>query len=88
MSQRSLSSIANEINELWAKKLPSHYFGAVPYLRAMRELDTLRDSYGADSARSIVAYFLSNAAGWRGEDARRIKKELNDMLRSNRHETK
>lgn len=84
MSQRSLSTIANEINKLWTKP----YFGAVPYIRAMRELDTLRDSYGADSARSIVAYFLSNAVGWRGEDARRIKKELNGMLRSDRHNTR
>jgi hypothetical protein len=29
-----------------------------------------------DSAESIVAYFLSNAATWRGADARRIKAEL------------
>ena len=84
MTQRSLSVIAADITRAWTNV--SLY--AKPYLRAMRELDTLRDSYGADSARSIVAYFLSNAAGWRGEDARRIKKELNDMLRSNRHETK
>ena len=77
MTQRSLSIIAVDITRTWTN-VSLH---AKPYLRAMRELDTLQDSYGADSARSIVAYFLSNAAGWRGEDARRIKKELNDMLR-------
>ena len=26
-----------------------------------------------------LLYFLSNAQGWRGEDARRVKKELNAM---------
>lgn len=77
MAQRSLSTIAVDITRTWTN-VSLH---AKPYLRAMRELDTLQDSYGADSARNIVAYFLSNAAGWRGEDARRIKKELNDMLR-------
>jgi hypothetical protein len=35
-----------------------------------------------DSGRSIVAYFLSNASTWRGETAKRIKLELNKMLKS------
>jgi hypothetical protein len=56
-------------------------YAALPYLRAMRELSTVNDSYGSDSAESVVLYFLSNAATWRGETARRIKAELKEMVK-------
>ena len=56
-------------------------FGAKPYLNAMATLDKISDSYGSDSGRSIVAYFLSNASTWRGDVARETKKTLNTMLR-------
>lgn len=73
---RSISAIAEEIKAEW----PKVYFGAVPYLAAMRDLDGINDSYGADDARSIVIYFLSNATTWRGEAAKRIKAELKQMV--------
>jgi hypothetical protein len=73
---RPIYKIALEISQLWQKP----YFGAVPYLQAMRMLSTITDKYGEDSASSIVNYFLANAQTWRGEDARRIKAELNAML--------
>jgi hypothetical protein len=73
---RPLFEIAREIRRVWAKP----YFGAVPYLEAMSELNRITDNYYEDSAASIVRYFLSNAATWRGEDARRIKTELRSML--------
>lgn len=69
---RSLSTIAQEIRADWKKV----YFGAVPYLDAMDSLDSIEDPFGCDSGRSIVLYFLANANTWRGETARRIKKEL------------
>jgi hypothetical protein len=37
--------------------------------------------YGQDSALSIIAYFLSNATTWRGDDARRLKAELREILK-------
>jgi hypothetical protein len=74
---RPLSEVAREIRRDWR---PVN-FAAVPYLDAMGSLDTIRDPYGADSGTSVVAYFLSNAATWRGETARRIKKELNALLK-------
>jgi hypothetical protein len=55
-------------------------FGAVPYLDAMTTLGSIHDDYGCDSAESIVRYFLSNATGWRGETAKRIKAELKALL--------
>lgn len=75
---RSLSVIAREIRSLWGEKM---YFGAKPYVSAMLSLDKVTDSYGLDSGDMIVRYFLSNASTWRGEDARRIKAELNSMLK-------
>ena len=72
---RKLSTIALEIRQTWKKV----YFGAVPYLDAMGELESIEDSYYADSAKSVVIYFLSNATTWHGEDARRIKKELKSL---------
>lgn len=78
MEKRSLSTIAREIKSDWGSKVN---FGAKPYLDAMYGLDSVNDSYGMDSGRSIVAYFLANAGTWRGETAKRIKKELNSMLK-------
>lgn len=73
---RPLHVIAREIYQTWEK--PN--FAAVPYLKAMRELTSMSDKYYEDSAQSVVAYFLSNATTWRGEDAKRIKAELKAML--------
>lgn len=74
--KRPLSHIAQEILRTWTK--PSAH--ALPYIRAMHKCTTLDDHYGADSAESVVRYFLSNAATWRGADARRIKAELHTLL--------
>lgn len=76
MSHRPIEVIAREISRDW--KNPAYY--AVPYLEAMHELYSINDRYYSDDARSIVLYFLSNAAGWRGDTARRIKAELKAML--------
>lgn len=72
---RPLSEIAVDIRHDWKPV----YFGAVPYLAAMAQLDQITDDYGCDSALSIVRYFLSNARTWRGEAARRIKAELKSI---------
>ena len=77
IESRSLSSIAMEIKKDWKKP----YFGAVPYLQAMMCLNSINDNYGFDTAKSIVLYFLANAGTWRGDVARRIKKELNAMAK-------
>ena len=74
---RPLHVIAMEIKKDWQKM----YFGAVPYYEAMRSLSSINDMYGCDSAKSIILYFLSNASGWRGETAKRIKEELKKMCK-------
>ena len=77
---RTIHEIANEIRLDWARP----YFGAVPYLEAMHSLKSIDDKYGRDDASSVVAYFLANASTWRGETARRIKAELNALLKQKR----
>ena len=72
---RTLKEIANEIAADWKKP----HFGAVPYLDAMKTLDSINDNYFFDSGKSIVLYFLANAGTWKGETARRIKKELKKL---------
>lgn len=74
---RTISEIAKEINQVWAK--PN--YAAVPYLEAMLQIHGGPDTmYYAESGRSIVSYFLCNAGTFRGEDAKRIKAELKKMV--------
>ena len=74
---RTIWAIADEVNQDWKKP----YFGAVPYLDAMRSLSTIREKYFDDSAESVVMYFLANASTWRGDVAKRVKLELKQMLK-------
>lgn len=81
-SAMSISQLASIIRTDWRKQPGKGiYFGAVPYLDAMHTMDKITDNYGADSGRSIVAYFLGNASTWKGEVAKAIKKELNKRLK-------
>ena len=80
-THRPLYEIAIEIRKDWrsqGKQFPT----AAPYREAMADLTHISDMYGADSAKSIVLYFLSNAATWRGDTAKRIKQELKDIVKS------
>ena len=72
LKKKSLWEIARVIRQDW-KKIN---FAAEPYLDAMSGLDKITDTYGFDTAKSIVLYFLSNAGAWRGEVARAVKVEL------------
>lgn len=74
---RPLYEIAKEIRQDWKNLSPC----AKPYLEAMASLDKITDNYIAESGRSVVSYFLSNASTWRGEVAKRIKTELKAMVK-------
>jgi hypothetical protein len=60
------------------KQIP---IAAAPYLRAMRQLTTLDEMYGYDSAERIVLGFLSNAQHMRGDAIKAVKDELNRRLK-------
>jgi hypothetical protein len=74
---RLIRTIANDICSDW-KKLP---YNAKVYIEAMYSLNDINDSYGYDSARSIINYFLANAGTWKGEKAKAIKLELKQLLK-------
>jgi uncharacterized protein (DUF2267 family) len=57
------------------------YVYAKPYVQAMRSLNTISDTYVADSAESVVLYALSNLTYWRGDIARQVKAELKQHLK-------
>lgn len=73
----SIGRIATIIGTDW-KNVSVH---ARPYLEAMAVIESINDKFGLDSGSSIVAYFLSNASGWRGETAKLVKAELNRRLK-------
>jgi hypothetical protein len=75
---RPIYVIASEIRSDWKKVSPY----ALPYLQAMFTLGDIRENFYEDSGKSVVGYFLANAGTWRGEVAKRVKKELNAMLKS------
>lgn len=74
---RPIYEIAAEIRRDWVR--PN--YAAVPYLEAMGSLSSVSDSYYYDDARSVILYFLSNAQGWKGDTARRIKAELKALVK-------
>lgn len=77
---RPLHEIAKEIRKDWPVAWnEEHPAGA--YLIPMSTLNKVTDNYFMDSGKSIVIYFLSNATGWRGETAKRIKAELKEMIK-------
>ena len=76
---RPLSDIAREIHGECSTK--DWYVYAEAYVVPMMSLNSISDNYYDDSAESVVRYALSNLTYWRGDTARRIKAELNGMLK-------
>lgn len=72
----TISSIARDIRKDW----PKVNYAAKPYLDAMLSLSGPDDSYGFDNARSIVLYFLANAASYRGMNAKANKAMLKKIV--------
>lgn len=77
-NKRTFRQIAKDIKSTWLNV----YFGAVPYLEAMLELDTTNPDamYYYDRAEDIALYFLANASTFRGNDAKRLKDELKKLI--------
>lgn len=87
---RSIPMIAAEINthmlETLMKrpgKTPAWVSLARPYVSAMREISGgIESRYYLDSAYEIVLRCMCYLQSWRGNDARRIKAELQSLLDS------
>lgn len=84
---RTFSEVAAEVLNLWKAKygqgLPWSLRCAMPYLEAMLDCNTTDKNvqYYAETVESVVVYFLANITNWRGDDAKRIKAELKEMLK-------
>tara|TARA_R110000822_G_scaffold128195_28_gene263962 strand:- start:1868 stop:2158 length:291 start_codon:yes stop_codon:yes gene_type:complete len=80
-SKMPIYELAAVAQKDWSQSKSGIYFGAVPYLRAMQTMHSVHESYGQDSGKSVVTYFLSNATRWRGPVAKAVKKELNKRIK-------
>jgi len=76
---RSLSEIALEIEGDCGSK--EWFYYAEAYVTPMKSLESINDMYYEDSAVLVVRYALSNLTYWRGDTARRVKAELNTLLK-------
>lgn len=79
---RPLNEIARDIHDECQGK--HWYVYAEAYVTPMMTLESMSDNYYQDSADTIVSYALANLSYWRGDKARAIKKELNDLLKQHR----
>jgi hypothetical protein len=70
-----------ELAEMIAADWKPVNFAAKPYLDAMRSLSDMDSQYGYDNGSTVVLYFLSNAAQWRGDTAKAVKAELKKRLK-------
>lgn len=73
----TVSEIAYAIAKDWQNISPY----AADYLNAMKEITDIEGSYYADSAKSVVMYFLANAGSYRGDNARSYKALLKAMVK-------
>jgi len=76
----TVSEIAHAIAKDWINVNPY----AVDYLNAMKQIRSVNESYYAESAHSVILYFLANAGTYRGENARTYKALLKDLLKENK----
>jgi hypothetical protein len=73
----TVSEIAYAIAKDWQNVSPY----ALDHLNAMKNISDINGQYFADSAKSVVMYFLANASTYRGENARAYKALLKDMVK-------
>lgn len=73
---RPIYEIAREIKSIWRTQGKGIYFGAVPHLDALLTVDKPTDIYITESGKWIAAYFLANAATFKGPEAKLLKAEL------------
>jgi hypothetical protein len=76
VASRRISDVARDIYAAW----PKVNYAAAPYLKAMRDLETMSDMDMHDSAKDIVIRFLANASSFRGPKAKELKAELKTMI--------
>jgi len=77
---RTLDAIARDALACESLKGQTRFY-AEGYLVPLTSLTSINDMYVTETARDIVNRALNELSSWRGEDARRIKLELNAHLK-------
>ena len=77
LAKMKVCDIARVIQQDWVNV----WFGAVPYLREMHGMITVKDPVFNDDGRSVINYFIGNAKCWRGDVAKLVKDELRRRLK-------
>jgi hypothetical protein len=76
-TQRTLQEVAGEIETDW---LVINNQAARQALNYMKTMSAIEAPFAADpNGYAVVGSFLTHAIGWKGEVARRVKKELRMM---------
>lgn len=78
--KRPLHEIARDIRKAW----PRPYFGATPYLEALREIASTDEMFYHETGASVVRGFLANAQTFRGPMAKTLKDELKEHLKDSK----
>lgn len=73
---RLISHIARDIRIDWKNVK----YSAKPYLDALTQVHDVNDQFGYDDARSLIRYFLANASTYKGENAKKYKLELKQLI--------
>lgn len=74
---RTLGEVSLEILSDW--KVINNG-GAREALKCMKKMGMVTERFGADpNGYSVIGTFLAHSVGWRGDVARRVKKELREM---------
>jgi len=76
-----LSRIISRDLQSQGKEVP---YNLVPYLDALRQMDSADDVYGVESGKSIIAYALSNMTSYKGPTARAVKAELKSRMKASK----
>ena len=76
-----LSRIISRDLQSQGKEVP---YNLVPYLDALRQMDSADDVYGVESGKSIIAYALSNMASYKGPTAKAVKAELKRRMKESK----
>ena len=82
IAEGDLSDIASVIRRDLREQRKSVPPAAAPYLDALGALSSMNDMYDMDSAKTVVAYLLSNLSSYKGETAKAVKAELKRRLKS------
>lgn len=80
MTHRPLYEFAQDIVSDYADRGKSVPECARAYVDPMSYLNQITDKFGYDDGDTVVIYALSNLTGWRGETAKRVKRELKQIL--------